>query len=596
MAGISFGGLASGIDSDSIIQQLISIESRPITLLAQQQTKLQSRVSAYQELNTRFNGLKNAAFELTKLASVVGRKASSANTNALVATANSQATPGSYQVEVLRLATATSIRTGTQTGQGNGIGSISDKTNFFDSESVADINTNNRFSQDLTAGSFFVNGQQVMINSGDKLEDIFTKISTATAGAVTAEMVEDSSKGGLVVKLEAHSPAGITVAKGTSNFLNVTKLDTASFDSTFLVSSDAVNAVRAELDLDGSEKTNLAATGPIGSGTLTINGTNISYNGANDSINDIIQRINNSSAGVRASFSNVGGGRVTLTSKDSGPLAVSLADTGVLADALGLRAADSVQTGQSAQISVDGGAVQSFNKNTGIEAAGLDGVVLDLRDDDPNPISVTVSTDAEGAAAKINTFIGQFNSLIDKINELTSYDSSTKSKGVLLADSTVTGVRNRLFDLLFQRIGGLNGSSSLGSLAEIGISTGAIGAAPGTATKLELNTSKLQAALESDPARVAQLLGAAETTDGTKGIMVRIKEYLDGLSNVTGVFTQRSKLLTDQITSIGKRIDTLTLRLQNKQALLEKQFTALETNISRLQAQQNSLQSLFTSN
>lgn len=589
MPAISFGGLASGLDTDGIIQQLMALESRPITLLTQQRTNIQNRAGAYKDLNTRFSGLENAAFELTKISNIVGRKASSSDSEALLATASGNAVPGSYDVEVLRLATSTKVRTGTGAAQGNTLGGIADATNF-SGETIGQINSNRRLREDLAEGTFFVNGQQVLIANSDTLAGVLNKITTAAPG-VTGSLVTDPAKGGLSLQLNSASP--ITVSAGTSNFLNLFKLDTATFSSGSLTSTDAVNAVRSDINLDGSEgDTNLAQA--VGTGTMTINGTSIEYNSTNDSLSDIISRINASQAGVRAAFSDLGGGRVTLTNKTNGPAGISISDSGTLAAALGLSATDSQVIGQAAQVRIDGGPVQSFNKNSGITAAGLEGVILDLRDAEPgSPFTVTIDANTDPAIDKVQNFVDQYNSTMQRINELTSYNAETRQKGLLLSDSTVTGIRNRLNETVFRQIGGLSGNRSFGSLAEIGISTGAIGSNAGTATQLQLDSGKLREALAADPTRVAQLLGAEETSTGEAGIMERLKTYLDGLSNATGLFAQRQDVLEDQIGQLGDRINLLNERLATKQERLERQFTALERNISRLQSQQSSLGSLF---
>ncbi|MEZ0372195.1 MAG: flagellar filament capping protein FliD, partial [Candidatus Sericytochromatia bacterium] len=318
---------------------------------------------------------------------------------------------------------------------------------------------------------------------------------------------------------------------------------------------------------------------------------------AEDSLNDIISRITASEAGVRASFSNVGGGRVTLNSKNNGPLAVAISDTGNLANALGLNATDSQTMGESAQIRVDGGVVQSFNKNTGITAAGIDGVILDLRAADPgNPVTVTVANNGTVATDKIKSFVDQYNNVISAIDQLTSYDPESGQKGPLLTDSSVKSIKNRLSEMVFGRVTGLSGSSSVGSLTELGFNTGPLGSNVGTTSTLQVDTAKLQKALEADPIRVAQLLGATDTSNGDQGVMEKIKSYLEGVSSISGFINQREKSLNTQITSITERINSLSSRLNSKQIALEHKFTNLELVIAKMKAQQNSLAGLFRNN
>lgn len=591
MGNINFGGLASGLDTTSIISQLIAVESRPLQFFNSQRSTLESQAGAIQVINTRLNALENAAFDLTQPSTILGNKATSSDTDILLATANSNATTGSFQVDVLRLATASRVKTGSEAGQGNDIGGIADISDF-SADTLNQINTDNRLSADISVGTFTVNGQNVTVNGSDTLNDVFAKINTATGGSVSASLNVDPASGGQVIELSSASP--ITLASGTSNILSALNLDTASYSGGTLTSSSAVNSIASNLKLDGSEgATNLAQA--VGSGVLVINGTDIAYDAANDSLNDIIQRINDSDAGVRANFAAINGGRITLSSEDSGPLNIALSDSGNLVDALGLAAADSATLGQSAQIQIDGGPTQSFNTNTGIQAAGVDGIVLDLKQADPgNAITVSVDPNTDDTVSKVKKFVEQFNQTVSQIDQLTRYDVATGEKGILISDFTVSGVESRLRSMLFDRVSGLSGGD-VGSLAEVGLSTGAVGAVPGSATTLELDESKLRAAIEANPTRVAQLFGAEETSSGSEGIFQRFKSYLDGLSNSSGVFAQKAKTLEQRIENIDDRIEVFNDRLLARQEQLQRQFTALERAIADLQAQQSSLSSLFSS-
>ncbi len=62
MSGISTGvGLISGIDTASLINQILSIEARPKTYAQARVFGLQMQQTAYLDLNTRLNALKSAA-------------------------------------------------------------------------------------------------------------------------------------------------------------------------------------------------------------------------------------------------------------------------------------------------------------------------------------------------------------------------------------------------------------------------------------------------------------------------------------------------------------------------------------------------------
>ncbi|MEM9883765.1 MAG: flagellar cap protein FliD N-terminal domain-containing protein, partial [Planctomycetota bacterium] len=64
MGQITSTGLISGLDTDSIIQQLIAIESRPKTNLEQRNTVLAAQQTAYQTVNAQLLSLRNASSRL----------------------------------------------------------------------------------------------------------------------------------------------------------------------------------------------------------------------------------------------------------------------------------------------------------------------------------------------------------------------------------------------------------------------------------------------------------------------------------------------------------------------------------------------------
>lgn len=111
MSELSFSGLATGLDTSSIIQQLMSIERRPVNLMAAKQKTQSTVLDRLRLLNTKFLALETAAKAVmgsgTSATSPFGAKTASSSNNAFfTATAGSGATPGSYSVEINSLAKA----------------------------------------------------------------------------------------------------------------------------------------------------------------------------------------------------------------------------------------------------------------------------------------------------------------------------------------------------------------------------------------------------------------------------------------------------------------------------------------------------------
>ncbi|KAA1417717.1 flagellar filament capping protein FliD [Nocardioides humilatus] len=104
MATASIGGLASGLDTATIINQLLQLESQPQTQLKSKVTSEQAKLGALQSLNSRLAGLASAAKDLAHPSSTTSSvweslKATSTN-SAVTATATTAATPSSYTVTI----------------------------------------------------------------------------------------------------------------------------------------------------------------------------------------------------------------------------------------------------------------------------------------------------------------------------------------------------------------------------------------------------------------------------------------------------------------------------------------------------------------
>ncbi len=55
---VTLAGLASGVDTDSIVDSLMEIESAPITTMESKQTYLEAKKDTYEEFNTLLDGFK----------------------------------------------------------------------------------------------------------------------------------------------------------------------------------------------------------------------------------------------------------------------------------------------------------------------------------------------------------------------------------------------------------------------------------------------------------------------------------------------------------------------------------------------------------
>ena len=96
-------GLVSGIDSQSIIDQLIRVESRPKTNITNRNTVLQSQQTALQEVNAQLLGVASAANRFASDDAFEATTATSSNEQVAAVTSSTGALPGNYQLTVRQL-------------------------------------------------------------------------------------------------------------------------------------------------------------------------------------------------------------------------------------------------------------------------------------------------------------------------------------------------------------------------------------------------------------------------------------------------------------------------------------------------------------
>jgi len=139
----------------------------------------------------------------------------------------------------------------------------------------------------VTSGTFEVNGETITVAATDTINTVIDSINASGAG-VTAEYNDSDDS----VTLTHNSGGANTISVGsdTSGFLAAVKLDTATID-----------LGKEDERTDAIDQVSLL--GGIASGSFDINGVSISIDVTTDSLNDIISRVNSSSADAVMSYS-----------------------------------------------------------------------------------------------------------------------------------------------------------------------------------------------------------------------------------------------------------------------------------------------------
>ncbi|NTV14075.1 MAG: flagellar filament capping protein FliD [Desulfobulbaceae bacterium] len=104
MGNISFGGLATGMNSSSIIDSLLAIERQPIDRLNAQKKAQATKLDAVKKFDNALDTLMTKVGALSSPTSLRSQQVTASSSDYITATASSSATAGAYEVKVGRLA------------------------------------------------------------------------------------------------------------------------------------------------------------------------------------------------------------------------------------------------------------------------------------------------------------------------------------------------------------------------------------------------------------------------------------------------------------------------------------------------------------
>lgn len=413
----------------------------------------------------------------------------------------------------------------------------------------------------------------IEVTESDKtLDDIIRKIN-ATDLAVTARINDTGD--GLVIEEDSATPGGAKI--------RIT--DTEGTAARDLRIDGEATGVGADNFVDGSYETTVQFD-------------------AGATLEDIVEKINESDPGVSATIINDNAGanpyRLSIVSEFSGTEGRFVLDSGGFD--LGLRSLDDGEDARIFYGSTDPADGVLISSSTNTVDGVIEGVSIDLKRASADPVSLSVTTDNESIEAKITAMVDAFNAVIDRIDFQTRYNTETKEKGALLGDGTVIALRNRMFSALRNPNDGF--TDSFNRLTQVGLGLGEGG-------KLTFDSERFREAYAEDPQAVEamftrrDILEPDDDPDGdgiivsdpdaptefsALGVIVQLEELANSyVTNIGGILQNRSDALDSQIAVQQSRIESMQKSLDNKRAMLERQFLAMEQAIAAFQSQGSAL-------
>jgi flagellar hook-associated protein 2 len=293
----------------------------------------------------------------------------------------------------------------------------------------------------------------------------------------------------------------------------------------------------------------------------------------------------------------------------------------------------------------------SSNQLSGV----LPGVNIDLHAASDSVVSLNVTRSADSLVETVKKYVDGFNEIVAGIDVLTKFDTETNTRGLLMGDSSVQGVESAIYAAIGQVVTGAGQYRTLadvgvtigeGAALEFdeekfrkayaddatgveklftavdrttvtkttvgGILTNGVGAdgtvinyvvTGGTTTTTTTvngpvvpNGTTYDGGTPTTVGGVTTVTGATifenNTTTVGRGFGYLIESALTRLTDpVTGLITQTNKYLDTKIEGFKSRIESLDKLLEQKRTRLQKQFADMESVLSKMQSQQQAINS-----
>jgi flagellar hook-associated protein 2 len=339
-----------------------------------------------------------------------------------------------------------------------------------------------------------------------------------------------------------------------------------------------------------SSSTNASATGttPVGTGTLTIGGKTITIDATNNSYAGLASAINAANTGVTARVvTDAAGTRLVFKGATGAAndftIGVNAADSGSVLAGLGFSGANtatmtSSSTPQNAKITLDG--VEYEYASNSVDDA-IPYLRIDLNKASPGTtVTLSMTQPTAGLSDLLKEFVDAYNTLTKALNTATATGADSSSSGVLNGVSAVRDMKRQLAALTSTP---LSSTGTYRTLADIGVTTNRDGT-------LSLDTARLAAAMEADPAGVANMVNPATATDANPGLARLMDSVRDNIEKDEGPLKLAQARYDSLSEDFTEQLEKLDDQMADYEAHLTKIYSAMETRLSALKATQSYLE------
>ncbi|WP_206459596.1 flagellar filament capping protein FliD [Anaerovorax sp. IOR16] len=524
-------------------------------------------------------------------------------------------------------------------------------------ESIA--NGNGTFTLDLNGVKAVVNLKELVNEDGSfkdptmNMEKLATHINgeldkTYGTGKVNVSAVNvdgtpiaaDATQGKLVFETTSTTSI-LSVASGDSGILGASgamnmNLGDANRLLVFEPLTSSRNNLNAALDFSGGNTHSMTINDvdfEVGSDFIKVNGEQKDF-AKGVTVNDIINTVNNSDAGVVMKYLSTSD-RFSLTASQSGSVGKTNV-TGTLGDALfgaeATRIGETEGTDSEMKVSFDGGrSYETITRSS--NTFTLDGMdvtlnstftsqAVDAVTGTGDAITFSSKANADEVVDAVKSMIEEYNKMIEMVNTTVStkpvrnksgggltYQPLTDEQkeemsdkeiekweqkaqeGILFADPLLRSLSSDLRFVFAIQVDGV-------SMNQIGIKTGTSYKDNG---KISFDETQFRKALEEKPDAVAKLFNAdGSNASGEKGAISKIEEIITRYANTSGSqkgsliqkaghsaspMSELDNVIYKEIRSLSDQIDTWEDKLKIEQDRYYSKFTNLEVYLNKMNAQ-----------
>ncbi len=640
MSNIRLTGMSSGLDTDAIIKELMNAQQIRVDSVKKDMQYSEWQKEAYRNVISKMTDFQSKYFDVLNPTNNITSstffnsynfsvKSNGTDTNAVTITNGGNISNYNHTINSIdQLATKDSW-TGNE-GNLTGITSSGfDLSNFKTTLSGADFEMSLAIDGSPKVIRISNSDISAMLSTDDLVSALNSKISSAF-GSDFSNIVSNESG-----EIKMSSPGNTLVALTYNGNVD-------SFSALGITNGQSSNSYQTKSlnELYGLTNSDLAG--------FEINGVSIALD-ETDTISQMVQKINNSSANVKISFdslndqfslqSNKTGSVNNITIEDGSSaeqVFSHLFNAGDVVDGTGAAVGVSRMEGQNAKFQLDGNLISKSDN-----AFTIDGVSYQLNETTADAIDIKIDGNTEDIVEKIKSLVSDYNDILDYVYKKTSekkdydYEPLTEEEKDSMSDEEIEKWEEKA------KSGILSGASELESMMiafrnaivepikDAGVTMNGIGIGSTgylDRGKLTVDEDKLTKALETNLEGVKALFtqkseyeyldtANTKTRYSENGIGNRLKDIInnyvrtsnkDAYSDYEGSrkgllilkagvesdTTEFDNVIQDQIDDYQTRIDKLLDDLSDQEAYYYNMFAKMEQAISNMQSQTSALSNL----